>query len=99
VSQIPQYVSALTEGRRPLAIDRPVGYEEADRERIMLGLRLSAGIPASEIETWVAGSGDPLLSPDYDSWLEAGILEREQDRVHFTERGFLVSNEVLCRFV
>ena len=99
VSQIPQYVSALTEGRRPLAIDRPVGYEEADRERIMLGLRLSAGIPASEIETWVAESGDPLLSPDYDSWLEAGILEREQDRVHFTERGFLVSNEVLCRFV
>jgi oxygen-independent coproporphyrinogen III oxidase len=99
VSQIPQYVSALTEGRRPLAIDRPVGYEEADRERIMLGLRLSAGIPASEIETWVAGSGDPLLSPDYDSWLEAGILAREQDRVHFTERGFLVSNEVLCRFV
>jgi oxygen-independent coproporphyrinogen III oxidase len=99
VSQIPQYVSALTEGRRPLAIDRPVECEEADRERIMLGLRLSAGIPASEIEAWVAESGDPLLSPDYDSWLEAGILEREQDRVHFTERGFLVSNEVLCRFV
>jgi oxygen-independent coproporphyrinogen-3 oxidase len=99
VSQIPQYVSTLKEGRRPLALDRPVGQEESARERIMLGLRLSAGIPASEIETWIVESGDPLLSDDYGRWLEAGVLAREDGRVRFTERGFLVSNEVLCRFV
>jgi oxygen-independent coproporphyrinogen III oxidase len=99
VSQIPQYVSTLKEGRRPLALDRPVGQEEAARERIMLGLRLSAGIPASEIETWIVESGDPLLSDDYGRWLEAGVLAREDGRVRFTERGFLVSNDVLCRFV
>jgi coproporphyrinogen III oxidase-like Fe-S oxidoreductase len=92
-------VSTLKEGRRPLALDRPVGQEEAARERIMLGLRLSAGIPASEIETWIVESGDPLLSDDYGRWLEAGVLAREDGRVRFTERGFLVSNEVLCRFV
>jgi oxygen-independent coproporphyrinogen-3 oxidase len=99
VSQIPQYVSTLKEGRRPLALDRPVGQEEAARERIVLGLRLSAGIPAAEIETWIAESADPLLSDDYGRWLEAGVLAREDGRVRFTERGFLVSNEVLCRFV
>lgn len=99
VSQIPQYVSALAEGRRPLALDRPVGPEEAARERIVLGLRLSAGLSASEIETWIGENGDRLLSDDYDRWLEAGILAREDGRVRFTERGFLVSNEVLCRFI
>jgi oxygen-independent coproporphyrinogen-3 oxidase len=98
-SQIPQYLSALTEGRRPLALDRPVGKEEAARERIVLGLRLFAGVPASEIETWIAENGDPLLPEDYGRWFEAGVLEREGGRVRFTERGFLVSNEVLCRFV
>ena len=99
VSQIPLYLSTLKEGRRPLALDRPVGQEEAARERIVLGLRLSAGIPASETETWIADNGDPLLSDDYGRWLEAGVLAREDGRVRFTERGFLVSNEVLCRFV
>jgi oxygen-independent coproporphyrinogen III oxidase len=98
-SQIPLYVSALNEGRRPLALDRPVGTEEAIRERIVLGLRLSAGVSASEIETWIAERGDALLSGDYGRWLEAGVLEREDGRVRLTERGFLLSNDVLCRFV
>jgi oxygen-independent coproporphyrinogen-3 oxidase len=98
-SGIPQYVSALSQGRRPLALDRLVGAEEAARERIVLGLRLSAGVPATEIETWISENGDPLLSEDYGRWFEAGVLAREDGRVRFTERGFLVSNEVLCRFV
>jgi oxygen-independent coproporphyrinogen-3 oxidase len=99
VSQIPQYVSALTEGRRPLALDRPVGPEEAARERIVLGLRLSAGIPAPEVEMWIEENHDPFLAGDYASWFEAGVLVRENHRVRFTERGFLISNEILCRFV
>lgn len=99
VSAIPAYVAALTEGRRPLALDRPIDGEEVARERLMLGLRLSRGVEADEIERWIAGAGDPLLGEDYAAWLDAGILEQTGGRVRFTERGFLVSNEVLCRFV
>jgi oxygen-independent coproporphyrinogen-3 oxidase len=98
VSAIPQYVSALSEGRRPLALDQPLGEEEAAREGIILGLRLSCGIPAEEIESSIEKEGDPLLAEDYAAWFEAGVLARENGRVRFTERGFLVSNEVLCRF-
>jgi coproporphyrinogen III oxidase-like Fe-S oxidoreductase len=89
----------LREGRRPLALDRPIEREEAARERLMLGLRLSRGVEADEIERWIAGAGDPLLGDDYAAWLDAGVLARREGRVRFTERGFLVSNEVLCRFV
>jgi oxygen-independent coproporphyrinogen-3 oxidase len=99
VSAIPQYVSALSEGRRPLALDQPLGEEEAAREGIVLGLRLSRGVPAAEVESSLEKVGDPLLAEDYAAWFEAGILAGENGRVRFTERGFLLSNEVLCRFV
>ncbi|HVE66745.1 MAG TPA: radical SAM family heme chaperone HemW [Thermoanaerobaculia bacterium] len=99
VSGLAQYVSRLQEGERPVALDRPIGPVEAARERIVLGLRLAAGIPASEIETSFGTAGDPLLADDYEGWLALGVLQREKGRVRFTERGFLLSNEVLCRFV
>lgn len=99
VSAIPAYVAALAEGRRPLALDRPVGDAEAARERIVLGLRLREGVATAGLEAWIASDGDPLLTGDYAAWCDAGILEKENDRVRFTERGFLVSNDVLCRFV
>ena len=99
VSALAAYVSRLGEGTRPLALDEPVEGEEAARERIMLGLRLCARVPAPEIEEWIEGCADPLLAGDYDAWLEAGVLRRESGRVRFTERGFLLSNDVLCRFV
>ena len=99
VSAIPHYVAALSKGRRPIALDRPIGEGEAARERVMLGLRLSRGVEAREIEAWIAREGDPLLSDDYAAWLDAAVLEKENGRVRFTERGFLVSNDVLCRFV
>jgi coproporphyrinogen III oxidase-like Fe-S oxidoreductase len=65
----------------------------------MLGLRLSGGVPREAIEALVEAGEDARLPADYESWLAAGILERSGTRVRFTERGFLVSNEVLSRFV
>lgn len=99
VSAIPQYVSTLSDGRRPLAVDQPIAKEEAAKERLVLGLRLARGVDAREIEDWIVAEGDRLLLDDYRAWLEGGVLERADGRVRFTERGFLLSNEVLCRFV
>lgn len=99
VSGLAQYVSRLEAGDRPVALDEAINVEKAARERIVLGLRLCAGVLASEIEAWIEGEDDPSLRVDYDRWFEAGVLCRANDRVAFTERGFLLSNEVLCRFV
>ena len=99
VSGLPAYLASLSQARRPTALDETVTPEAAARERIFLGLRLASGVPAAEIESWIEGSGEPLLSADYAAWLETGLLERNDGRVRFTERGFLVSNEILCRFV
>jgi oxygen-independent coproporphyrinogen III oxidase len=99
VSHLEHYMRELRNGRRPLALDHPVGDEEAARERIFLGLRLREGVLESSIQDLAGRSEDPRLASDYESWLDVGVLERDADRVRFTERGFLVSNEVLSRFV
>ena len=99
VSGLAQYVERLGAGDRPLALDHAVGAAEAARERIVLGLRLAAGVPASQVESWIETGSDPLLSADYGAWLDEGILVRQEERLRFSERGFLLSNEVLCRFV
>jgi oxygen-independent coproporphyrinogen-3 oxidase len=99
VSSLERYLAELETGRRPLAFDLEVGAGEAAREEIYLGLRLASGVPAERIEAFVSAGEDVRLWEDYESWVAEGILERRGGRVAFTERGFLVSNEVLSRFV
>lgn len=99
VATLEGYLAGVSAGRRPRALDSPVGEAEAEREAVFLGLRLARGVPREAIETLVARSGDPCMAADYERWVEVGILERAAERVRFTERGFLVSNEVLARFV
>ena len=98
VSAIPSYVERARRGERPLAFDRALGRDEEETERLVLGLRLSGGVAREEIEGWIARAADPRLAEDYLSWREAGLLRASSGRVAFTERGFLLSNEVLCRF-
>ena len=99
VAALPRYIEELEAGRRPLAADRPLDAEEERRERIFLGLRLAEGVPSGDFAEAVLESGDPTLAGDREAWLENGLLEEEAGRVRFTERGYLLSNEILCRFV
>lgn len=99
VSALPGYLAALEAGRRPTALDRPCDAAQEAQERIVLGLRLAEGVPARELASFIAGSGDERLAGDYDDWLDLELLESDGARVRFTERGFLVCNEILCRFV
>jgi oxygen-independent coproporphyrinogen III oxidase len=99
VAALEAYLAGVSQRRRPRALDLHVGDAEAQREAVFLGLRLAGGVPREAIEALVARSDDPRLTADYEFWVEAGVLERAVDRVRFTERGFLVSNEVLARFV
>jgi len=99
VSILEAYVGKLAGGERPLALDRPVDAAEAAREEVYLGLRLARGVPEDVVRRQIAAASDPRLDDDYESWFDAGILEKDESRVRFTERGFLVSNEVLSRFI
>ncbi len=100
VSSLPRYIEEMAAGRRPVAMDVPVAEDEAARERILLGLRLAEGVPARDLEDWIRNRADASLWQDYASWMEERLLlEEAPERIRFSERGFLVSNEILCRFV
>ncbi|MEP6769992.1 MAG: radical SAM family heme chaperone HemW [Acidobacteriota bacterium] len=99
VSGLAAYCETLAAGRRPTALDRTIDAAEEARERIVLGLRLTEGVPEDEIEAWIQTEGDPRLSGDYADWRAAGWLISSPGRIRFSELGFLVSNEILCRFV
>jgi oxygen-independent coproporphyrinogen-3 oxidase len=100
VSSLARYIEEMGAGRRPVAMDSPISEDEAERERIVLGLRLSEGVPAGDVENRIRRSRDAALSEDYESWRrERLLLEEVPGRIRFSEQGFLVSNEILCRFV
>lgn len=99
VSSLPAYLAALEAGRRPVALDERLTPAAEARERIVLGLRLAQGVPRAELEAAIASSSDSRLDGDYAAWRSAGMLIEGAGRVRFSERGFLVSNEILCRFV
>jgi oxygen-independent coproporphyrinogen III oxidase len=99
VASLPVYLKRLGTGERPMALDHEVGAEERESERIVLGLRLSDGVARDEVESWIARHGDARLREDWEAWREAGLLRLTADRVALTERGGLVSNDILCRFL
>jgi len=98
-ASIGAYLDALSRGARPTASDQPIDALEREREEIILPARTRDGIPAEGIDRWLAERGDSALRDDWGRWTEAGLIERRGDRYVLTERGFLVSNEILCRFV
>ncbi|MGH9368339.1 MAG: radical SAM family heme chaperone HemW [Thermoanaerobaculia bacterium] len=99
VSSLPAYLARLARGERPVALDCPLTEAEEAAERIMLGLRLSRGVGRGEIEAWIARRGDARLREDYAAWRERGLLAGDGECVALSERGFLLSNEILCRFI
>ena len=97
-ARLDRYVAALTprDGSAPHLPpggEDPIDEATARSETIILGLRLSLGIPASAAER-------PPLAEHVDWALNAGILERARgSRLILTTHGRLVSNELFSRLV
>ena len=64
---------------------------DISQERIMLGLRLTEGIPLSWLDEHQRKIAEPFL--------KAGLMEIISDRIRFTPEGFLVSNSILCELI
>jgi len=64
----------------------------SSEERFFVGLRLTDGIAPSEDE-W-SRFAEPI-----GKWVDAGMLERADNRLRLSHRGYLVSNEIFQEFV
>jgi oxygen-independent coproporphyrinogen-3 oxidase len=91
--------------RRTRAGESPRVFEEERpddcfrrKEGLMLGLRLSEGVPASSFDE-VCRTLPSVAASRLQDAFDAGLLEREAGCVRLTRRGVLLSNEVFQAFL
>ena len=99
VSAIPAYIERLEKGERPVASTAPSRRRRERPSGSSSGCVFPTAFRRTRSNGGSRSAGDSLLAEDYAAWRERGLLRTEADRVAFTERGYLLSNEILCRFV
>lgn len=81
------YIKAVGEGELPIKEREELTEADRHTERIMLGLRLREGIPAS----WLAPAAEPVAA----RFIESGLLERAGERLRVTKAGRLLADGII----
>jgi len=90
------YEATIRENRIPWAETRPCTLEDAWKESLIFGLRMTEGIDLRAIEEKI-GAPPPPLAGAVDRLVLDGLLLRERDRLRLPSRLLFVSNEVFAR--
>jgi oxygen-independent coproporphyrinogen III oxidase len=97
VKATPRYCETLTAGNLPVASFEHLSERQRLGERLILGLRISDGIPAALLETRL--DGDSRLRGFVDEWRARTFLIDTGDRVRLTEAGFLLSDALFVELL
>ncbi|HEU4367299.1 MAG TPA: radical SAM family heme chaperone HemW [Methylomirabilota bacterium] len=87
---VARYCTTLESGALPIDTAERLSPRQRLGERLILGLRLSDGVPRAWLDERLAG--DAALARKVETWREAGVLAERDGRVALTEAGFLVSD-------
>ena len=68
-------------------------------EYCILGLRMTEGVSENGFMIKFGRSLNEKYGEIIDKYINAGLLERKEDRIWFTEKGQDLSNTVLCEFL
>jgi oxygen-independent coproporphyrinogen III oxidase len=97
VKATPRYGEVLAGGTLPLASAEHLSPRQRLAERLILGLRLSDGVPADWLEARL--DGDAPLRRRVETWRERELLARAGARVRLTEAGFLLSDALFVELL
>ncbi len=92
LDDLTKYLEAVEGGRSPRAWSRRLDDGEAQRERVMLGLRLARGVNSSVVRS--CRTGMAAFGTRLDEFLALGLARESNGRVRLTPRGWLLSNEL-----
>jgi oxygen-independent coproporphyrinogen-3 oxidase len=96
-----QYIAALNEGRRPVAVSETLSDATLMGETMMLGLRLLVdGVSATDFAARHGQSLTERYAAQIERFTSIGLLEwHRPDRLRLTERGALLANDVCAAFL
>ena len=90
VKPVERYCTALEAGGLPLGTHEVLTPAQRKAEKVILGLRLSDGVPLAWLE-----DARPLV----ETWASLGLLEVAGDRCRLTEAGFLLSDSLFVHLL
>jgi oxygen-independent coproporphyrinogen-3 oxidase len=92
-----RYAGMIEDARLPIDSAETLTPAQAVAERLILGLRTADGVTPGDLDARAVS--DPALRARLEQWADAGLLEREGERVRLTERGFLVSDALFVELL
>jgi oxygen-independent coproporphyrinogen-3 oxidase len=98
VKPVDRYCALAESGQPPVGTHETLTARQRLGERLILGLRLSDGIPAGWLDQRVALEATrlPLVLGD---WRQRGLLVEEGGRVRLSEAGFLLSDALFIELL
>ena len=90
VKPVERYCAMLETGDLPLGTREVLTAGQRKAEKVILGLRLSDGVPLAWLE-----DARPLV----ETWASLGLLEVAGDRCRLTEAGFLLSDSLFVNLL
>ncbi len=90
VKPVERYCAMLETGSLPLGTHEVLTEGQRKAEKVILGLRLSDGVPLAWLE-----DARPLV----ETWASLGLLEVGGDRCRLTEAGFLLSDSLFVHLL
>ncbi|HVT43293.1 MAG TPA: radical SAM family heme chaperone HemW [Thermoanaerobaculia bacterium] len=88
-----EYIGRIVEGESAVAFHETLSEEEARHEELFLGLRKVPGLEYADLVRLSGEEGVPWI----EQGMSEGWLKTESERISFTPRGFLLSNELIAR--
>jgi oxygen-independent coproporphyrinogen-3 oxidase len=98
VKPVERYCTLVERGEPPVGFQETLSPRQRLAERLLLGLRLRDGVPA----TWIAEriALNPGRLPGLlGEWKQRGLLTEGADRVSLTEAGFLLSDSLFVELL
>lgn len=99
VLSVPDYLARIEEGRPPEAERRRRTTAERVEEAMFMGLRLAAGVSLARVRAQYGVDVRARWGSRLAVFEEAGLLERNEERLRLTRRGMLLSNDVMSAFI
>lgn len=98
VKPVEHYSTLLLRGASPVGHWERLTDRQRLGERLILGLRLTDGVPARWLEERAAVDADRLPRL-VEAWQGEGLLVMDRERARLTERGFLVSDALFVELI